>query len=253
MVVSVSAANWRACGTSTGWSSRRCRVRSGSGRAAADAPRISLAAVGSATARVLTDLAGRPVDLLPSVQRAAALADLLIERCRGVRSRVFVAQADRAEPTLVDRLLTAGHDVTACVAYRTVLLRPDPSTVTDADALVLASGSSAQAWSRRSGPSDPAGRRGHRPDDVGGGRPNLGLKVTSVATEQFTRGTPGRTRTLSLIRRTDRGRRDRSPADTAPLGSRACTTENVRPATDPERTFSRRQRPRRLRRTGGDA
>ena len=116
------------------------------GRAAAETRRTALAAVGSATARVLADLAGLPVDLLPSVQRAETLADLLIERCQGVRSRMFVAQADRAEPTLTERLIDAGHDVTACVAYRTVLLRPDPSTVADADALVLASGSSAQAW-----------------------------------------------------------------------------------------------------------
>lgn len=157
------------------------------GRAAADTPRISLAAVGSATARVLADLAGRPVDVLPSVQRSAALADLLIEHCHGVRSRMFVAQADRAEPTLVDRLLEAGHDVTACVAYRTVLLRPDASTVADADALVLASGSSAQAW------ADAFGRR--TPPVVVAIGPStsavaerLGLEISAVATDSSLSG-----------------------------------------------------------------
>src|SRR6476659_1842345 len=58
------------------------------GRAAAETRRTALAAVGSATARVLADLAGRPVDLLPSVQRAETLADLLIERCRTRRDSV---------------------------------------------------------------------------------------------------------------------------------------------------------------------
>jgi uroporphyrinogen-III synthase len=157
------------------------------GRAAAETRRVSLAAVGSATARVLADLAGRPVDLLPSTQRAAALADLLIERCHGVRSRMFVAQADRAEPTLVDRLIEAGHDVTACVAYRTVLLRPDASTVADADALVLASGSSAQAW------ADAFGRR--TPPVVVAIGPTtsavaekVGLQISSVATDSSLAG-----------------------------------------------------------------
>jgi len=157
------------------------------GRAAAEARRVALAAVGSATARVLADLAERPVDVLPSVQQAAALADLLVERCHGVRSRMFVAQADRAEPTLVDRLIEAGHDVTACVAYRTVLLRPDASTIADADALVLASGSSAQAW------ADAFGRR--TPPVVVAIGPTtsavaekLGLKISSVATDSSLAG-----------------------------------------------------------------
>ena len=139
------------------------------GRAAADARRVALAAVGSATARVLTDLAERPVDLLPSVQQAAALADLLVERCHGVRSRMFVAQADRAEPTLVDRLIEAGHDVTACVAYRTVLLRPDASTIADADALGAGQRFVRAGLGRCVRTSDTAGGRGDRADHVGRG------------------------------------------------------------------------------------
>ena len=157
------------------------------GRAAADARGVSLAAVGSSTARVLTDLAGRPVDLLPSVQRAAALADLLIERCRGVRSRIFVAHADRAEPTLVDRLTDAGHDVTACVAYRTVLLRPDPTTVADADALVLASGSSAQAWVDAFGVGTPPVVVAIGPTTAAAAE-KFGLKISSVATDSSLAG-----------------------------------------------------------------
>ena len=157
------------------------------GRAAAETRRVSLAAVGSATARVLADLAGRPVDLLPSVQRASALADLLIERCHGVRSRVLVAQADRAETTLVDRLLEAGHDVTACVAYRTVLLRPEASTVADADALVLASGSSAEAWIEAFGPRTPPVVVAIGPTTAAVAE-RFGLKVSSVATDSSLAG-----------------------------------------------------------------
>ncbi len=157
------------------------------GRAAADARRVALAAVGSATARVLTDLAERPVDLLPSVQQATALADLLVERCHGVRSRMFVAQADRAEPTLVDRLIEAGHDVTACVAYRTVLLRPDASTIADADALVLASGSSAQAWADAFGHRTPPVVVAIGPTTSAVAE-KLGLKISSVATDSSLAG-----------------------------------------------------------------
>ncbi|MET0578941.1 MAG: uroporphyrinogen-III synthase [Ilumatobacteraceae bacterium] len=157
------------------------------GRAAAETRRVSLAAVGSATARVLADLAGRPVDLLPSVQRATALADLLIERFHGVRSRVLVAQADRADSTLVDRLIEAGHDVTACVAYRTVLLRPDASTVADADALVLASGSSAQAWVEAFGRRTPPVVVAIGPTTATVAE-RFGLKVSSVATDSSLAG-----------------------------------------------------------------
>jgi uroporphyrinogen-III synthase len=157
------------------------------GRAAAETRRTALAAVGSATARVLADLAGRPVDLLPSVQRAEALADLLIERCQGVRSQMFVAQADRAEPTLTERLIDAGHDVTACVAYRTVLLRPDPSTVADADALVLASGSSAQAWADAFGDRTPPVVVAIGPTTAAMAE-KLGLELSAVATESSLAG-----------------------------------------------------------------
>ena len=157
------------------------------GRAAADARTTLLAAVGSATARVLADLAGRPVDVLPAVQRAGALADALIERCRGVRSRMFVAQADRAERTLVDRLTEAGHDVTACVAYRTILLRPDVSTVADADALVLASGSSAEAWVGAFGTQTPPVVVAIGPTTAAAAE-KFGLKISSVATDSSLAG-----------------------------------------------------------------
>jgi uroporphyrinogen-III synthase len=157
------------------------------GRAAAENRQVSLAAVGSSTARVLADLAGRPVDLVPSVQRGAALADLLVERCRGIRVRMFVAQADRAEPTLVDRLIEAGHDVTACVAYATVLLRPDSSTVDDADALVLASGSSAEAWAGAFGGRTPPVVVAIGPTTAAAAA-RFGLKVSSVAADSSLAG-----------------------------------------------------------------
>lgn len=157
------------------------------GPAAADAPRVRLAAVGSATARVLTVLAGRPVDLLPSQQRADALADLLLERARGARWRVFVAQADRAAPTLVDRLADAGHDVTVCVAYRTLLRRPDPAEIDGADALVLASGSSAQAWVEAFGTRTPPVVVAIGPATAAVAE-EFGLKISSVATDHSLAG-----------------------------------------------------------------
>lgn len=157
------------------------------GPAAATAPRVRLAAVGNATARVLTELAGRPVDVVPSVQRADALADLLIERTGGIRARFFVAHADRAAPTLVDRLAGAGHDVTSSVAYRTVLRRPDPGAATAADALVLASGSSAEAWVEAFGTATPPVVVAIGPTTAAVAT-DLGLKISSVATDHSLAG-----------------------------------------------------------------
>ena len=154
---------------------------------AAQGGRVRLAAVGTATARVLADLAGRPVDLVPPIQRATSLAETLIEAAGPDPRRVLVAQGDLADDTLVGLLAAAGHQVTAVEAYRTVLRRPDPDEVADADALALASGSAARAWVEALGVGGPPVVVAIGPTTEGVAR-ELGLKVTSVAADHSLEG-----------------------------------------------------------------
>ncbi len=115
--------------------------------------RLGLAAVGTATARCLEDAAGRPVDVVPRRQMAEALVEEFTQRHREP-TRVLVAQGDRAAPTIVDGLRRAGHQVTAVVAYRTLLRRPtevELTSISDADAVVFASGSAALSWNEALG------------------------------------------------------------------------------------------------------
>jgi uroporphyrinogen-III synthase len=117
------------------------------GTAAAGHPHVRLAAVGAATAAALESLAHRPVDLVP----AQANSDGLVAAFTGPPSRVLVAQADRAGDRLADGLRAAGHDVVTVEAYAVVLSPPDEGQLRllgDADAVVLASGSAVEAWSR---------------------------------------------------------------------------------------------------------
>lgn len=123
------------------------------GRELARRPDVRLAAVGTATAQRLEDLAGRPVDLVPQRQWAESLVEEFTRRVTSPCS-VLVAQADRAGPTLVDGLRAAGHDVNAVVAYRTLLRRPDDGTlesIGDADAVIFASGSAASGFAEAIG------------------------------------------------------------------------------------------------------
>ena len=109
---------------------------------------MRLAAVGTATARELAELAGRPVDLVPERQTAADLLLAMPEPERG-RQRVVIAQADRAEPLLADGLTELGYDVTAVTAYSTRLRHPtsaERSAALAADAVAFASGSAVHAW-----------------------------------------------------------------------------------------------------------
>jgi uroporphyrinogen-III synthase len=156
----------------------------GAERVAAAARRtqgVRLAAVGTTTARVLAEASGRPVDVVPAVQHADALADALLAATSSPE-RFLLAQADRAAPLLAQRLRGAGHDVTAVVAYRTRLRRPDPGAVAGADALLLASGSAVEAWVEAMGTQTP-------PIVVAIGpmtaavADRLGLKVTGVAAD----------------------------------------------------------------------
>lgn len=114
------------------------------GAAARRSP-VRLAAVGSATATALAELAGRPVDLVPAVQRTAGLLDAFPR----LPAAVLVAQGNLAGGELVDGLRSLGCDVTAVEAYATVRRRPtdvELDTLRRADVVVLASGSAATAW-----------------------------------------------------------------------------------------------------------
>jgi uroporphyrinogen-III synthase len=157
------------------------------GTAARTAPRLQLAAVGTTTARLLGELAARPVDVVPDVQQAAQLARRLIEVAGPAAQRFLIAQADRAASVLADELSAAGHRVTACVAYRTVLQRPDPALLAGADALVLASGSSAQSWVDALGTQAPAIVVAIGPTTAAVAQ-RLGLKITAVAADHSLAG-----------------------------------------------------------------
>jgi uroporphyrinogen-III synthase len=114
------------------------------GSAVANAVAVRLAAVGAATAEALAVLAGRPVDLVPSVQRAEGL----LAEFPAESSAILLAQGDLAGPALGDGLRARGHRVTAVEAYATVARPPIGGAVAElraADAVVIASGSAASA------------------------------------------------------------------------------------------------------------
>lgn len=113
--------------------------------AARQVPGVRLGAVGTATARVLQHGTGRPVDLVPAIQRAEGLAAELVA-ASATPQRVLLAQSDIAAPTLADLLKQSGHQVTTVTAYRTVKRAPDRDAVSDADAVVFASASAVESW-----------------------------------------------------------------------------------------------------------
>ena len=149
--------------------------------AVAAAPGVALAAVGTATARALESGAGRPVDLVPPVQRAEALVAAFLERAAAPQ-RVMVAQADIAAPTLVDGLRAAGHDVTVVTAYRTVAVEPDRAAIADADAVLFASGSAVESWHDALGVETPPIVVAIGPSTAATAA-RLRLKVTAVAAD----------------------------------------------------------------------
>jgi uroporphyrinogen-III synthase len=154
------------------------------GGAAAEVPGIRLAAVGTATARELESRAGRPVDLVPAVQRADALVAAFVEREPSPR-RVLIAQADIAAPTLADGLRAAGHEVTVVTAYRTVAAEPQlaiEAAAAGADALLFASGSAVESWCRRFGTETPPIVVAIGPTTAAAAD-RFGLKLSAVATD----------------------------------------------------------------------
>lgn len=157
------------------------------GTAAAYPHKIRLAAVGAATARVLSELASRDVDLVPAVQTARALADELIRVVGNQQCRILVAQADIAADDLVETLRSAGHQVTACVAYRTVLRHPDPTAIQGADAVVFTSGSAARGWAQAVGSPTPSIVVVIGPSTAAVAL-EVGLKVSGVAADHTLEG-----------------------------------------------------------------
>lgn len=105
-----------------------------------------VAAIGASTAEAI----GHDVDF---VSRRANAASLVAE-FPGGNGRVVVVQGERADATLVDGLIAKGWRVTRCDVYRTVDTEPSSEELADArssDAIVFASGSAAENWSRLAG------------------------------------------------------------------------------------------------------
>jgi uroporphyrinogen-III synthase len=125
------------------------------GTAAANAPDVRLAAVGAGTAQTLSALSSRPVDLIPTVHTASALAEELIGIAGNCQRRILVAQADIASNILVESLRSAGHAVTSCIAYRTTMRAPDFDAIEGATAVLFASGSAVRSWVRALGSVAP--------------------------------------------------------------------------------------------------
>lgn len=118
---------------------------------------VRLAAVGTRTAEVLAAATGRSVDLVPSRQTAADLVAIFPPPTRR-GELVILAVGDLAASTLANGLRELGYEVALAVAYQTRRRQPsgtERSAALSADAVVFASGSSAQAWASTLGTTAP--------------------------------------------------------------------------------------------------
>ena len=109
-----------------------------------------LAAVGEATARVLAEVAGRAVNLVPGRASAAELCAVL-PAPESTGERLVVVRGELADDVVVEAARSLGWHVDDVVVYATTLLAPEAGEVAiaaTADAVLLASGSAAQAWAR---------------------------------------------------------------------------------------------------------
>lgn len=157
--------------------------------AVAARPALRTAAVGTRTAAVLAEGAGGPPTVVPERQTAADLVAAMPAPEPGHR-RVLVAQADRAEPTLVDGLRSCGYDVEAVVAYVTRLRTPTSAerrALESVDAVAFASGSAAAAWAQAVGSWTPAHVVAIGPSTARVAR-DEGLQVTAVAADHSVEG-----------------------------------------------------------------
>lgn len=150
---------------------------------------VRLASVGTRTAEVLAQLSGRPVDLVPERQTAADLV-AAFPRPATPGELVIVAIGDLAASTLVDGLRHLGFETLAVVAYQTRLRIPEQSEVAaalGADAVVFASGSSAQAWVDTIGTDTPPVVVAIGPTTAGIASA-AGLQVSGVAADHSLQG-----------------------------------------------------------------
>ncbi len=113
------------------------------------APTTRLVAVGDATATLLAGLAGRPVEITPADQTATGLAAVLPEPPASGGGRMVILRGDLAGHVVSDTARRLGWQVEEVTVYETRLRPPTPDqidAVRHADAVLLASGSAAQAW-----------------------------------------------------------------------------------------------------------
>jgi len=163
----------------------------GAGRVAAalahSSTRPRIAAVGAATAAAL----GVPVDLVPAVQTAEALA---AELGSGSGTLLLVqpeAGTNQGRRSLLRRALTAaGWTVSAVDAYRTVPVMPssgERSRVLSADAALFASGSAVRSWVTAFGTETPAVTAAIGPSTAQVAA-EIGLKIDIVAADHSLHG-----------------------------------------------------------------
>jgi uroporphyrinogen-III synthase len=157
------------------------------GPAAAAAPRLRLACVGTRTAAELAAAAGRAVDVMPGRQTGG---DLVASMPDGDGAQLLLAQADAADDTVSHGLARRGYDVTTVVAYRTRLRRPnrlEREAMASADAVAFASGSSAAGWVDAVGTVTPRLVVAIGPTTAEAAR-RSGLQVTHVAADHSVEG-----------------------------------------------------------------
>lgn len=112
-------------------------------------PTTRLVAVGDATATLLAGLAGRPVEITPVDQTASGLAAVLPVAPDSDDRRMVVLRGDLAGHVVSDTARRLGWQVDEVTVYETRLRPPTRDQIDaarHADAVLLASGSAAQAW-----------------------------------------------------------------------------------------------------------
>jgi uroporphyrinogen-III synthase len=157
------------------------------GGAAAAAPHVRLACVGTRTATELANLAGRDVDVTPARQTGAGLVTAMPEGHGGL---VLLAQADLADDAVSAGLAERGYSVTTVVAYRTLIRTPtrlEREAMASADAVIFASGSSAIGWAAAMGDTTPPLVITIGPTTAEAAR-RSGLQVTHVAADHSVEG-----------------------------------------------------------------
>jgi uroporphyrinogen-III synthase len=158
-------------------------------RAVADHPTLRTAAIGTRTAEVLQAGTGRRVTVIPDRQTAADLVAAMPDP-DPEHATVVVAQADRAEATLVAGLRERGFDVRPVVAYATRLRAPsvaERAALSTVDAVAFASGSAVRAWADTIGTWTPPHAVAIGPSTSRVAR-EVGLQITAEAADHSVEG-----------------------------------------------------------------